>query len=263
MAKRKRAERSSQSARDSKRFVLESQAVGRRLREIRDARGWSREKASQASGVDPNHLFKVEKAYGAPNVSLVTLVRLAEAYGVPLVEFFTYDPVVAPSETPDQALPFVHPKESEKYRTCVPLLDLHAAAGAFGGIRVVEPIGWVRPRTRRRLRGGMFVARIAGHSMEPRIPDGAYALFSSPVTGSRCGRILLVEDRRIADPESGASYTVKRYESEKVEDDLGRWRHTVVRLAPINPEFEPIVLEGVAEEEVAAVAELIEVIDFG
>ena len=39
------------------------------------------------------------------------------------------------------------------------------------------------------------------------------------------------------DPETGEQYTVKRYESEKVEADDGTWRHVRVTLRPRNPEF--------------------------
>ena len=39
----------------------------------------------------------------------------------------------------------------------------------------------------------MFVARIAGRSMEPRIPDGSLCVFRAGVTGSREGRLVLVE----------------------------------------------------------------------
>jgi phage repressor protein C with HTH and peptisase S24 domain len=38
----------------------------------------------------------------------------------------------------------------------------------------------------------MFVARVAGKSMEPMIPDGAWCLFSAPVTGTRQGETVLV-----------------------------------------------------------------------
>ncbi len=39
----------------------------------------------------------------------------------------------------------------------------------------------------------MFVARIAGQSMEPKIPDGSLCVFRHGVTGSRQGRLVLVE----------------------------------------------------------------------
>ena len=98
--------------------------------------------------------------------------------------------------------------------------------------------------------------------MEPRVPDGAWCLFRSPVTGSRQGRIVLVQHQSIQDPEGGGSYTVKRYESEKEPGgDIGDgWRHKVIRLLPENPDFEPIILTGINEDEVSVIAELMEVL---
>ncbi|MCZ7662518.1 MAG: S24 family peptidase [Thermoleophilia bacterium] len=142
----------------------------------------------------------------------------------------------------------------------MPLYTLKAAAGAFGAGQHVEPDGWVAPRTGRQLSEGMFVAQVVGRSMEPRIPDGAWCLFRSPVTGSRQGRIVLFQHQSIEDPESGGSYTVKRYESEKEADGRGDWTHKVIRLLPENPDFEPIVLTGIDEGEVSVIAELVDVL---
>ncbi|MFQ5745281.1 MAG: LexA family protein [Acidobacteriota bacterium] len=77
---------------------------------------------------------------------------------------------------------------------------------------------------------------------------------------ARQGRVVLVQHRDIHDPETGASYTVKRYESDKVGDSTGHWHHTEIRLKPENPEFDPIVLAHVPEGEVSVVAELVEVL---
>ena len=163
---------------------------------------------------------------------------------------------------PSDVLPFrrVTPREEDKYRTCVPLLSLKAAAGAFGDVQTVEPDGWAEIPLARKLRPGMFVAQVVGRSLEPRVPDGAWCLFRGPVEGSRQGRTVLVQHRDIQDPETGGSYTVKRYRSGKASDGMGGWRHTEIRLDPENPEFAPIVLTEAREDEVRVVAELIQVL---
>src|SRR5205085_2544779 len=81
----------------------------------------------------------------------------------------------------------------------------------------------------------MFVARIAGRSMEPRIPDGSLCVFRAGVTGSREDRLVLVEY-----DGGGANdrHTVKRYHSVKHQNADGTWTHQIIRLAPLNPEFE-------------------------
>ncbi len=162
------------------------------------------------------------------------------------------------------ALPFhrVTPREEEKYRTCVPLLTLNAAAGAFGPSQDVEPKDWVVPNTTRRLGPGIFVAQVVGRSMEPLIPDGSWCLFRSPVEGTRQGKVVLVQHRDIADPETGGTYTVKRYRSRKTADADG-WRHVEIRLEPETPEFAPIVLHEREAGEVHVVAEFLQVLHVG
>ena len=167
---------------------------------------------------------------------------------------------------PDEALPLalriVEGQPKDRYVTCVPLVPLAVAAGAFGNPQDTAADGdwkWVEVSTGRRLRPGMFVAQIVGKSMEPAVPDGAYGLFCAPVEGTRQGKTVLVQLRDATDPETGARYTVKRYESEKVQDD-DSWRHAKITLKPNNPEFEPIVLSGNDGGEVTIVAELVEVI---
>jgi SOS-response transcriptional repressor LexA len=168
-------------------------------------------------------------------------------------------PAAAASEPPFER---VEPEETEKHVTCVPLFTLKAAAGAFGDAQSVEPDGWVRPRTARPLAKGIFVARVEGRSMEPRIPDGAYCLFSAPVAGTRQGKIVLAQHHSIHDPETGGAYTVKRYRSEKTPaagpDDA--WRHQRIVLEPLNPDYEPIVLDDDPERPVRVIAELIDVL---
>jgi SOS-response transcriptional repressor LexA len=164
-----------------------------------------------------------------------------------------------------RALPFrprrVEPAAEERYVTCVPLLPLKVAAGAFGEAQPAldEETEWVGVPSRHRLRPGMFVAEVVGKSMEPEIPDGSYCLFRAPVEGTRQDRVVLAELRDAVDPESGERYTVKRYESEKREVE-GSWRHASVTLRPANPEFQPIVLDVADEERMRVVAELVAVL---
>lgn len=73
--------------------------------------------------------------------------------------------------------------------------------------------------------------------MEARIHDGSLNLFRFQPVGSRQGKILLIERRGVLDET--ARYTVKRYRSDKTEDEkTGEWAHERIRLEPLNPEFE-------------------------
>ena len=153
-------------------------------------------------------------------------------------------------------------RPGERYVTCVPLVPLAVAAGAFGSPQTAPPEDdweWVEVGAARRLRPGMFVAQVTGRSMEPLVPDGAYALFRSPVHGTRQGKTVLVQLRGAVDPETGARYTLKRYHSERAAAG-DSWRHARITLQPLNPAFAPIVLTAADEGELAVVAELVEVL---
>ncbi|MCK6681143.1 MAG: S24 family peptidase [Thermoanaerobaculia bacterium] len=156
---------------------------------------------------------------------------------------------------------FVETNTAGRYVTSVPFVPLKVAAGAFGDPQTAneDDFEWVEIETNRRLRPGMFVAQVAGRSMEPAIPDGSFCLFQAPVSGSRQGRTVLVQLRDATDPETGHRYTVKRYESEKVPA-AGSWRHSLIKLMPNNPEFAPIIVENPGEDSVQVIAELVEVV---
>ena len=171
------------------------------------------------------------------------------------------------SEGPEPAprrprLRLVTPTSGNRYKTCVPLVPLEAAAGGFGDPH--ELLGergdkWVELDGGRTLRDGMFVARVVGKSMEPRVPDGSYCLFAGPVAGSRQGRTVLVRLRDEIDPETGERFTLKRYRSRKTEDENG-WRHVEVVLEPLNLDFDAIVIAADDEASVEVVAELVQVV---
>jgi len=169
------------------------------------------------------------------------------------------------STEPAHLLQFMEPETSEKYRSCLPFYDLAIAAGGFITGDAPEPSGWVdvsRFSKRRTLRPGMFLAQVVGRSMQPTIPDGAVCLFSTPVTGSRQGRIVLVQRRGLEDPETGGNYTVKRYHSVK-STDLDTWRHEQIELRPDNPEFQVISFQNDDVTELRVIAEMLEVLDVG
>ena len=157
--------------------------------------------------------------------------------------------------------PTVEPAPEDRYVTCVPLVPLRVAAGAFSDPQHIEgeDFEWVAVESRHRLRKGMFVAQIVGKSMEPAIRDGAWCLFRAPVEATRQGKIVLVQLRDATDSETGQRFTVKRYRSVKAKEG-DSWRHVKITLKPVNPNFEPIVLTGADEGELQVIAELVEVL---
>jgi phage repressor protein C with HTH and peptisase S24 domain len=141
--------------------------------------------------------------------------------------------------------------------THLPRYSLAVAAGKFLENQEVSEEGWEEAPPDLRLTPEMFVARIVGHSMEPRIPDGSLCVFRQGVTGSRQGRLVLVEQLG-----GGANdrYTVKRYASRKSAREDGTWSHERITLEPLNPEFAAWTLDA-EEERFRIVAEFVRVLD--
>jgi phage repressor protein C with HTH and peptisase S24 domain len=142
-----------------------------------------------------------------------------------------------------------------EFVTHLPRYSLAVAAGRFLENREVSAEGWEEAPPDLKITPQMFVARIVGRSMEPKIPDGSLCVFRHGVTGSRQGRLVLVE--RMG---AGANdrYTVKRYRSEKRQTEEG-WSHARITLEPLNPEFESWDLA--AEEDFRVIAEFVRVLD--
>jgi phage repressor protein C with HTH and peptisase S24 domain len=152
------------------------------------------------------------------------------------------------------SLRVVSEAEAEPYIKHLPVTSLAVAAGHFLENRPIAVDGWLEVPGK--LRQGMFVAKVEGRSMEPRIPAGSYCIFrgeagGGPLAGSRQGKIVLVALHDAADPEDGGAYTVKVYRrlnQTRSDDDVGQH----VQLESLNPAFAPIQLPTGGDFIVAA-----------
>jgi SOS-response transcriptional repressor LexA len=147
--------------------------------------------------------------------------------------------------------------EVQEFITHLPRYSLAVAAGPFLENKEVMEEAWEEAPAGLRLTREMFVARIAGRSMEPMIPDGSLCIFRRGVTGSRQGRLVLVEALARGGNDR---YTVKRYHSEKKQDRDGAWTHERIRLEPLNPEFDAWDLDP-EEDRYRILAEFVQLLD--
>jgi SOS-response transcriptional repressor LexA len=122
-----------------------------------------------------------------------------------------------------------------EFQTHLPLYSLRAAAGGLSAENEVEAEDWVEVPADLGLDGDMFVGRVVGRSMEPKIPDGSLCVFRRGAAGSRQGRLLLIQRFGV---DRTAEFTIKRYTSVKRQAGES-WEHETIRLEPLNPEFEP------------------------
>jgi len=145
-----------------------------------------------------------------------------------------------------------------RFVTHLPRYSLAVAAGKFLENQEVTEDGWEEAPPDLKLTPAMFLARIAGRSMEPLIPDGSLCVFRAGVTGSRQGRLVLVE---ALGRGANDRHTVKRYRSAKAQNPDGSWAHQRIRLEPLNPEFEAWDLNPGDEESLRVIAEFVRVLD--
>jgi SOS-response transcriptional repressor LexA len=213
--------------------MLEDHAAGRLYLRLR--RDWNRiapQEAEVLSGVEA-HLASVAAELGAAALfkhledTLSNTVRITDRRDVMVEDF----------ERALARLYRQHVQASvQEFVTHLPRYSLAVAAGKFLENREVPAEGWEEAPAGLRLTPDMFVARIVGRSMEPRIPDGSLCVFRGGlVAGSRQGRLVLVE---YLGGGANDRYTVKRRLSEKAERPGGEWTHQRIRLEPLNPEFE-------------------------
>jgi DUF2075 family protein len=163
---------------------------------------------------------------------------------------------------PGLTLRILRPEEIRPYENSVPIFDLKIAAGLnFGEEQAIEAHDWVELPDSFKPQRGQFVTRVVGESMNRRIPNGSWCLFKANPSGTRQGRVVIVEHQDIQDAETGTRCTVKVYSSEKtvVEDT---WRHQRVTLHPDStlPGYRAIELEADATKNFRVIGELVAIL---
>ncbi len=155
--------------------------------------------------------------------------------------------------TQERWLPTIveHPGD-KAYREYLPLLALEAAAGYFGRESDTHPVGWIK-LPNKKLNAQMFVAKVIGDSMSPKILDGTYCLFEYGPEGTRNGQIVLAEHKGFHDEDTKSSYSVKFYFSEK-EVGEDSWSHRRIVLKPANKLYREIEIPEERADEFRIVA---------
>ncbi len=148
-----------------------------------------------------------------------------------------------------------------KYVDYLPLYTLRAACGYFGEGEEVEELGWISVDGMGKLNRNMFVVKASGNSMEPKIHDGDYCVFRANPAGSREGKIVLVQNHVVYDPEYGGSYSIKQYASEKHFNSDGTWHHSEIQLKPLNPNYNPIVLNEADSDSFRIIGEFLGIVN--
>lgn len=142
----------------------------------------------------------------------------------------------------------------------LPLYSLKAACGHFGQGEEVTTKGWIKIPERIHRDQSLFVVQAIGDSMEPVISEGDYCIFRANPQGTRQGKIVLTQHFSVPEPETGGSYTIKEYYSEKIINKDATWSHTKILLKSLNSKYSPIVIDEASAEDFKIIGELIHTI---
>lgn len=183
--------------------------LGANVSAERARRGWTQAQAADACGIDIKQYQDVE--YGRRALSTRSLYRIAQAFGLRVVDLLgeSLQPQTAATMPQHQALidagwTMLPLTGRRKQAGAIPVLDLQPAAGTPETSQQPQPVAWALPPAGWRRQGdGLFLARVVGDSMAPKIPAGAWCLFRQPATAPLLGKIVLC---RVPDGghESGA-----------------------------------------------------------
>ncbi len=113
----------------------------------------------------------------------------------------------------------------------IPLYDFYAAAGPFSEMQSNNDFTMIEGPDNINVSNDYFACRIIGESMNRVIPNGSICLFKIYSGGSRNGKIVLIENIDIQDPDFKSAFTIKTYFSEKKVSNED-WRHTSIVLRP-------------------------------
>lgn len=228
--------------------------VARRIKALRVARGLTQDAVAEALGIASKNVQRLEA--GRQNLTLETLAKVADVLDVDPHELLTNgEPFTAPGSelSLKRALRglerlghTVLEPDAGPTRGAVPVMTLQAAASRFGGAQDVEVAAWIKLKGAKPSQvTGRFVAQVHGRSMAPTVPSGALVLLRGPVVGALEGRVVAVEWRDHADPETGGSYVLKRVGP--LEPRAGGSGALQLQLRSDNPDFAPLHVNADAD----------------
>ncbi|MEL0651430.1 DUF3427 domain-containing protein [Algibacter sp. TI.3.09] len=150
--------------------------------------------------------------------------------------------------------------ETESIHT-IPLYNFYAAAGSFSEMQDEKEYS-LTAVPERYATNEYFACKVIGESMNKVIPNNSICIFKKNVTGSRGGKILLIENSDSFDPDFNSAFTVKTYSSEKTITEEG-WQHSSIVLKPNSNDnsFKNIILDEENSKEMRVIGEFVKVLN--
>jgi transcriptional regulator with XRE-family HTH domain len=88
------------------------ESVGKRIRELRKAKGWTQEQLAESASLHYSYIGGVER--GDRNISLETLEKIITAFNVPAIELFRFEVEVQRSNALDEHMALLSSKNAEE-----------------------------------------------------------------------------------------------------------------------------------------------------
>jgi superfamily II DNA or RNA helicase/SOS-response transcriptional repressor LexA len=149
----------------------------------------------------------------------------------------------------------------EVLRNPIPLYNFYAAAGTFSELQSENDYTLIEG-PKNSSKSEYFACKIIGESMNRVIPNGSICLFKPYSGGIRNGKILLIENRDIQDPDFNSAFTIKTYSSEKIVTEEN-WEHTSIVLRPnsFDSTYQNIIITEENAVEMRIVGEFVEILN--
>ncbi len=147
-------------------------------------------------------------------------------------------------------------------KNLIPLYNFYAAAGPFSEMQFEKNYILIELPENIRYNKDYFACKIIGESMNRVIPNGSICLFKTYSGGSRNGKIVLVENMDIQDPDFNSAFTIKTYSSEKKTSNED-WRHTSIVLRPNSHDssYKDIILNEENASTMRVVGEFVQIMN--
>jgi SOS-response transcriptional repressor LexA len=149
----------------------------------------------------------------------------------------------------------------EELQNPIPFYDFYAAAGTFSEIQSEKNFTLIEG-PKNNSNNDYFACKIIGESMNRVIPNGSICLFKPYTGGSRNGKILLIENRDLQDPDFNSAFTIKTYSSEKIVSEEN-WVHTSIVLRPnsFDSSYQNIIITEQNAPEMRVIGEFIKILE--
>jgi SOS-response transcriptional repressor LexA len=203
-------------------------ALGQHCRKLRIQSGNSIDRLSKENeSLSTSVIHRLETGSGAVTVS--ALFKFAQSLDLHPKQLLDFDfPREVEIKTTRKSIKFIAAEDSPiiqgAKKQLLPVYSLQASVNYFGLDIPANPEAWLEVNEFEVPDSRLFIVKAVGDSMLPQIKDGELLVFRAHPAEMRQGKIVLVQYRGPADPDTGGSYAIREYHSAKTISSNGTWK---------------------------------------